>query len=81
MKVGNITPPAYQLTQVLPSLGLTAVIRDGEGLYLDFLGRDPSTEVRIAIHAPDGQRMLAELRRAVDLLSQAVPGGTPSGPH
>lgn len=74
MEIGNITPPAYQLTQVLPSRGLANVIRDGDGLLLDFYGRDTTTAVRLGIHLSDGQRMLAELRRLVDLLGQAVPG-------
>jgi hypothetical protein len=82
MNITDITAPLpYQLTQLLPSLGLAAVVRDGEGLFLDFLGREPTTAVRIALFAADGQKMLADLRRVVDLLSQEVPGNTPTSHH
>lgn len=74
-----IQPPAYLVDQVHPSLGLAGISRDGDGLLLDFFGRDTSTALRIAVFAPDGQKMLAELQHAVELLSRQVQSGSTNG--
>jgi hypothetical protein len=66
---------------MLLSRGLAAVTRDGDGLFLDFLTEDPAEAVRIAIHLSDARRMLAELKRFVDLLARAVPAAPANGLH
>ena len=68
----------YQLTQVLPSRGLAALARDGDGLLLDFYGPDTTTAIRLGIHLQDAQRMLAALQRLVDFLGAPLAGETPS---
>ena len=70
--------PSYTITQVLPSRGLAAVARDGDGMLLDFYGENTSTAVRVGVYITDAQGMLAELRKIVDFLSQAVVAPPPN---
>ena len=82
MEIDNdINNLPYQLTQVLPSRGLAALARDGDGLLLDFYGPDSTTAIRLGIHLQDAQRMLAALQRLVDFLGLALVGEAPSTLH
>ena len=62
----------YTITQIIPSRGLATIIRDGDGLLLDFYEESTSTAVRIGVYETDAQQMLAELRKLIDLLSRVV---------
>ena len=62
MENDPIDNPPYNLALVFPSRGAAAVMRNGPALLIDFYGLDTSTAVRIAVHAEDAHRTLAELQ-------------------